>query len=83
MLKSYLEYELTHTFGGIATYPSNIVFDPSGKCAYTGSLEYVNLWNLRQGAVVSSFCEGGKKKGSKVTVIRLSPDGTKLAVGYV
>lgn len=82
MLKSYLEYELTHTFGGITSQPSNIVFDSTGKCAFTGSLEYVNLWNLRQGSVVSSFSEKSKKKEAKVSLIRLSPDGTRIAVGY-
>ncbi len=83
MLKSYLEYELTHTFGCITSFPSNIVFDSTGKCAFTGALEYANKWNLRQGVVAASYTEGSKKKSAKVSVLRLSPDGVHLAVGYV
>eukprot|EP01127_Copromyxa_protea_P022589 TRINITY_DN8179_c0_g1_i1.p1 TRINITY_DN8179_c0_g1~~TRINITY_DN8179_c0_g1_i1.p1 ORF type:complete len:959 (+),score=261.96 TRINITY_DN8179_c0_g1_i1:33-2909(+) len=82
MLKSYLEYELNHTFGAITSHPSNIVFDSTGKCAFTGALEYVNQWNLRQGVVTSSFSEETSKKGAKVSVLRLSPDNSRLAVGY-
>ena len=81
MLKSYLEYALTSTFGAITTEPCNVLFDKTGTCAFTGCLEAVKQWNIRQGVAVSTLKEDSKKKSPQATVLCLSPDKVHLAAG--
>lgn len=68
----------------IASQPSNIVFDPTGKCAITGALEQVVMWNVRRGADVATFSSNeSKKKQPLVSRLCMSPDKRSLAVGFV
>eukprot|EP01126_Amoeba_proteus_P047323 TRINITY_DN5394_c0_g1_i7.p1 TRINITY_DN5394_c0_g1~~TRINITY_DN5394_c0_g1_i7.p1 ORF type:complete len:712 (+),score=151.18 TRINITY_DN5394_c0_g1_i7:71-2206(+) len=82
MLKSYLEFAQAKVFGVLASPPSNVVFDKTGKLGITGALECVNVWNLRLGTLEYSLAESTSKREAIVTVIRLSPSGVLLAVGY-
>lgn len=52
MVKAYLRYESRDTWGVITTSTCNIAFDGTGKLLYTGCLENVGVWNVRQGALV-------------------------------
>ena len=54
MVKAYLRYEFTGAFGVISSNASP-VFDASGKTLFTGSLENVSLWNIKQGNLVRMF----------------------------
>jgi U3 small nucleolar RNA-associated protein 12 len=85
MVKIYLKYGLRKAFGVITSSPSNIIFDPTGKCAITGALEQVAIWNVRRGTIVSTLGvqSGDKRKQALVTRLCLSPDKRHLAVGYV
>lgn len=51
MVKAYLRYELTSSWGVICSN-SNVTYDRSGKYLITSSLENVSLWNPRQGVLV-------------------------------
>ena len=51
MVKAYLRYEFTGAFGVISSNASP-VYDASGKNLFTGSLENVSLWNIKQGNLV-------------------------------
>lgn len=85
MVKIYLRYGLKKTIGVIASAPSNVVFDPTGKCAITGALEQVVMWNVRRGTDVASFVPtlDSKKKQPLVSRVCMSPDKHSLAVGCV
>jgi U3 small nucleolar RNA-associated protein 12 len=85
MVKIYLRYGLKKTIGVIASAPANVVFDPTGKCALTGALEQVVMWNVRRGAEVSTFVPSleSKKKQPLVSRLCMSPDKRTLAVGFV
>lgn len=52
MVKAYLRYDLAGIFG-VVTSNSNIVYDHSGKLVITAALENVNIWNVKQGTLVS------------------------------
>ena len=52
MVKSYLRYNLEKCWGVIASRDVNIVFDSTGKCAITGALECVAIWNIGTGEQV-------------------------------
>ena len=52
MVKAYLRYELTSSWGVICSN-SNVTYDISGKYLITSSLENVSLWNPKQGVLVS------------------------------
>jgi hypothetical protein len=62
MVKTYLRYEQSHSFGVISSSGGNVVFDRTGKLALTASLEDVCVWNLKQAALVHTL------KGDKVEV---------------
>lgn len=83
MVKIYLRYSLKTTFGVVTSFPSNIVFDGTGKCAITGALEHVLIWDLKKGAKVASYSDTEVKKQPVVSQIALSPDKVHLATGYV
>jgi hypothetical protein len=51
MVKAYLRYELSSTFG-VVTSNSALVHDNSGKFVVTAALENVAVWNIRQGTLV-------------------------------
>ena len=54
MVKAYLRYDLASTFGVVASN-SNIVHDHTGKLVITAALEDVNIWNVKQGTLVSKL----------------------------
>ncbi len=54
MVKAYLRYELSTTFG-VVTSNSALVHDNSGKFVITAALENVAVWNIRQGTLVSQI----------------------------
>ena len=52
MVKAYLRYEFTGAFGVISSNAAP-QYDASGKTLFTGSLENVSVWNIKQGNLVS------------------------------
>ena len=52
MVKAYLRYELSKSFG-VVTSGSVIDGDSSGKLVISAANENLALWNLRQGTLVS------------------------------
>lgn len=52
MNKTYLRYELSETFGVIASPQSNAVYDSTGNLAISAALHEVAVWNLRQCSLV-------------------------------
>lgn len=52
MVKAYLRYEARDAWGVISTTNCNIAFDATGKLLFTGCLENVGVWNVKQGALV-------------------------------
>ena len=52
MVKLYLRYEPTLTFGVISSGNGNAIYDSEGKLALTPALEDVVIWNIKQGIQV-------------------------------
>lgn len=52
MNKTYLRYELSHTFGLVASPQSNAVYDATGNLGISAALHDVAVWNLRQCSLV-------------------------------
>lgn len=52
MNKTYLRYELSETFGVVASPQSNVVYDSTGNLAISAALHDVAVWNLRQCSLV-------------------------------
>lgn len=86
MMKSYLRYEPDKSFGVIASVQSNITYDWSGNLVLSGSGENVSVWNVRQGAQISSLTNDTPGYPfvlpGEVNFIAYSPDKTTIAVGY-
>lgn len=82
MVKIYLRYSLKTTFGVVASIPSNVIFDGTGKCAITGALEHVLIWDIKKGVKVAGYVDSELKKQPIVSQIALSPDKVHLAAGY-
>ncbi|CAM9484346.1 unnamed protein product, partial [Discosporangium mesarthrocarpum] len=83
MNKTYLRYELSDTFGVIASPQSNAVFDSSGNLAISAALHDVAVWNLRQGSLIRLLSpEGDMATKGQVTHLMLSPDGSHVSAGY-
>lgn len=59
MNKTYLRYELSETFGVVASPQSNAVFDSTGNLAISAALHDVAVWNLRQCSLVRMPQERG------------------------
>lgn len=55
MVKAYLRYELSDTWGVIASR-SDICHDASGKFVFTASLERVAVWDVKQAVLVRGYC---------------------------
>lgn len=51
MVKAYLRYDLTDTFG-VITSAANVLLLHGGKTAVAASLENVSIWNTKQGTQV-------------------------------
>jgi U3 small nucleolar RNA-associated protein 12 len=88
MMKSYLRYEPSASFGVISSPTCNVTFDFSGNMAITGGIHDVGVWNLRQATKVSTFVDSGANNNypfgelGEVTVIARSPDNSTVAIGY-
>lgn len=86
MMKSYLRYEPDKSFGIIASVHSNVTYDWSGNLVLSGSGENVSVWNVRQGALISSLTNEALGYPyvlpGEVNFIVYSPDKTSVAVGY-
>jgi U3 small nucleolar RNA-associated protein 12 len=78
MVKAYLRYEQSASFGSIASRSGNVVYDVEGKLAISPALEEVIIWHLKKGIVVARWREGE----SQVTRIARNPNGVDYAVGY-
>lgn len=55
MVKAYLRYEPTASFGVINSTLSNIIYDATGKLAIAPALEQVILWDLKKGTKVRTL----------------------------
>lgn len=66
MNKTYLRYELSDTFGVVASPQSNVVYDSTGNLAISAALHEVAVWNLRQCSLVRyGSAEGGGQRLQK------------------
>ena len=83
MVKIYLRYALKTTFGVVASFPSNVVVDGTGKCAISGALEHVLIWDLKKGIKIAGYSDAEAKKQPVVSQLCLSPNKDHLATGYV
>ncbi|CEP02195.1 unnamed protein product (mitochondrion) [Plasmodiophora brassicae] len=83
MVKAYLRYEQSSSFGVVYSPTSDVVFDVSGRLVLSGSLESLQVWNVKQGALVTSMSpeRTSKERPISVTRIAVGPDGA-AAAGY-
>ncbi|UIZ24004.1 hypothetical protein KXD40_008169 [Peronospora effusa] len=81
MVKSYLRYERSCSFGVIASIEGNVIYDASGRFAIAPALQDVAVWNVRQGNKVRDLL-APESGGGQVTALALSPDGNDVACGY-
>jgi hypothetical protein len=54
-MKSYYRYVPDQSLGVISSPDCNAIFDSTGKLAFTGNIQKVAVWNLRQASLVSLF----------------------------
>ncbi|KAL4144980.1 hypothetical protein PRNP1_012654 [Phytophthora ramorum] len=80
MVKSYLRYERSSSFGVISSLEGNVLYDASGRFALAPALQDVAVWNVRQGSKVRDLL--APESGGQVTALALSPDGGDVACGY-
>ncbi|KAK9847198.1 hypothetical protein WJX84_005329, partial [Apatococcus fuscideae] len=84
MVKAYLRYELTETFGVVASN-SNIAYDSTGTQVFTACLEGLAVWNVKQGSQVRRLVPPPSATGRAAAEIRClvpSPSGPQLAAGH-
>ncbi|XP_049936725.1 uncharacterized protein LOC116265493 [Nymphaea colorata] len=85
MVKAYLRYEPAAVFGVVASVESNVCYDNTGKLLFTGALEQLCVWNLKQGlcikALASSTSSSGPKSAASAIACSPSSDST-VACGY-
>jgi hypothetical protein len=62
MVKAYLRYEPAGTFGVISS-GCNVLFDSSGRQLFSGALEGIATWSLRQGTQVCCEQGAGRDRG--------------------
>ncbi|EXJ58322.1 hypothetical protein A1O7_05747 [Cladophialophora yegresii CBS 114405] len=93
MVKSYLKFEHSKTFGQICTTAANVVWDPASDhedsttgrggagCAYVGANEDVLVWELKKSEKIREWHV--EDNNALVTVIhRSQTDPDIFAVGY-
>ena len=79
--RQYFRFEPSAKFGLISSSDCNIIYRKGGKEVISGTLETFSAWNLRTGALSSSWNDSDNK--SSVTCLQISPnDANVLAVGY-
>ncbi|CAH0521766.1 unnamed protein product [Peronospora belbahrii] len=81
MVKSYLRYERSCSFGVIVSIEGNVIYDSSGRFSISPALQDVAVWNIRQGNKVRDLL-APESGGGQVTALVLSPDGNEVACGY-
>ncbi|KAL4186995.1 hypothetical protein AMTRI_Chr09g16650 [Amborella trichopoda] len=85
MVKAYLRYEAGAVFGVVASAESNICYDCSGKLLFSGALENLSVWNVKQGLCVKALAPNPTASGARpaVTSIAWMPSSiSKVASGY-
>ncbi|GBG68516.1 hypothetical protein CBR_g3060 [Chara braunii] len=90
MVKAYLRYEASGSFGVIASSASNITYDASGKLLVSPALENAILWNIKQGAsirtlsptLISSEGAADAARPEVTCIVRSPTTATQIAVGY-
>ncbi|KAF2084004.1 WD40 repeat-like protein [Saccharata proteae CBS 121410] len=88
MVKSYVKYEHSHTFGVVNSASSNVVWTSDGATrntgaghAYVGANEEVLCWDVKKGELLSRWHDRACK--AEVTAIAQSKtDPDVFAVGY-
>ena len=87
MMKSYLRYEPSRSFGLISSPQCNsVLYDFSGNLAISGALQDVIVWNLRQTAPIATLSYENQNYpyhgiGNVTTLVR-SPDKVTVGAGY-
>ncbi|WCJ34441.1 transducin family protein / WD-40 repeat family protein [Euphorbia peplus] len=84
MVKAYLRYEPTASFGVIASLESNIAYDSSGKHLLAPALEKLGVWHVRQGVCTKTLAPSTSSRAGPslaVTSIASSPSSL-VASGY-
>jgi hypothetical protein len=66
MVKAYLRYEHAGAFGVISS-GCNVLYDESGRQLFTGALENIAAWNIRQGSQVGA--PSSRKQLKRVQVV--------------
>lgn len=85
-MKSYYRYVPAQTIGVINSPDSNVVYDFTGKLAFTGSVQTVGVWNLRQASQVRALAYDMpnypySQYGEVVNLARC-PDKVSICAGY-
>ena len=85
-MKSYFRFGPEHTLGVISSPECNAIYDFTGKIAFTGSLQSIGMWNLRQGSQIRAldYDKVNYPYGDygEVVCLARSPDKVSLAAGY-
>ena len=87
--KSYLSIEHKSTFGVIASSNANVVYDPSGKFAFSGALHDIHLWSLSDKKKLMTLSQPANDSSnvtgsapSVVTFLLLSPRTHRIISGH-
>ncbi|KAA0174006.1 hypothetical protein FNF27_04567 [Cafeteria roenbergensis] len=78
--KTYLRYKQEHVLGLIASPSCNIAADSAGRFAASGTLERVQVWNVRRGLLHASLAE--ERCEAAVTYVCMGNDDDTVAAGY-
>ncbi|OQS02446.1 hypothetical protein THRCLA_05180, partial [Thraustotheca clavata] len=83
LMKSYLKYAPSASFGVVASPNAPCIYDLTGQLAIAGALKQVIVWNIRTGMQVRVLeSDSENDMAGQVTALCLSPDGAYVAVGY-
>jgi U3 small nucleolar RNA-associated protein 12 len=85
MVKTYLRYRHTDTFGLIASPGGGVAASPDGQLVFSPQLSDVGVFSLRRGVQVATLRPpgaSGERPFAEVTRLCASPRGASLAVGY-
>lgn len=74
-MKSYLRYEPKHQFGVITSPQCNVQYDYTGNLAFTGAIQDVCVWNLRQASLV-----GNINKCVSITILLIFNSSFKIVL---
>jgi U3 small nucleolar RNA-associated protein 12 len=82
MVKAYLRYQQIACIGNVFNANSAAIFDHTGRLAISGALEAVQIWNIKQGLLVSSLVPARNEQPIAVTTLALHPTDRIVAAGY-